>query len=315
MSRLRRRTFLAGSAMAPLVGCASPEPFDPIQSQQAYPPLGEFVSVDGLQVHYWSAGEGTPVVLVHGASGNLRDWTFSIAPELARTHRVIVFDRPGFGYSDRPAEQGWNPAVQAVVLKKAADALGVERPILVGHSWGGALVLAWALDHPEAVAGVVPVSAVAMPYGGLARVVNFLGLDGFIVEAYSRHMLSTAREGGVERFLARVFRPQPVPEGYADYVGAPLALRQSTLLANGEDLQYISGHLGDMAPRYAGLGLPVEVIHGQSDFVSWDHHAGPLAERLPRSNLTLLPGVGHMAHHAAPGAIAEAIARIETVAV
>jgi pimeloyl-ACP methyl ester carboxylesterase len=264
----------------------------------------------GLRVHYWEQGTGQPVVLIHGASGNLRDFVFDIAPELAKQYRVIAFDRPGLGYSERPTVDGWDPAVQARVLQAATEKLGAENPIVVGHSWGGAVAMAWALEFPRQTRGVVPVSAVTMPYGGLARVVYAIGLSDLLVDAYSNRLLERARDGGIEGFIARVFRPQPVPPGYVDFIGAPLALRADTLRANGQDLQNINVALRRMEPGYATLDVPVEILHGQADFISWDAQAVPLSQVLPRATLTLLPGVGHMAHHAAPRELSDAIARL-----
>ncbi|MEL6217251.1 MAG: alpha/beta hydrolase [Pseudomonadota bacterium] len=311
---MRRRRFLLGSALVGLAGvsagCSSPIPFDEAEIRAEYPPIGQFTEAYGLRVHYWEKGEGPPVVLIHGASGNLRDWTFDIAPRLAERHRVIVFDRPGFGYSDRPDINGWDPAVQARVLQRAAQEIGVEQPIVVGHSWGGAVAMAWALDYPRQTRGVVPVSAVTIPYGGLATIVHAIGLDGVIVEAYMDHLLERAREGGIDEFIARVFRPQRVPPGYVQHVGATLALRERTLRANGEDLQNINVALRRMAPRYPSVSVPVEIIHGEADFIDWDDQAAVLAEQVPSAQMTLLPGVGHMAHHAAPYELEGAIDRV-----
>ena len=312
---MRRRHFIAGAAGAAatlgLAGCASNvKPFDPAEVRAAYPPIGRFTTAGNLRIHYWEKGEGQPVILVHGASGNLRDWTFDVAERLAADYRVIVFDRPGFGYSDRPAEQGWDPAVQARVLQAATVRLGAEMPVVVGHSWGGALAMAWALDHPGATKGVIPVSGVTMPYGSIAWAVNALGLSDILVDWYSDRLLARAREGKVEDFIARVFRPQPIPEGYIDYIGAPLALRERTLRANAEDLNNVNIALDRMAPRYAALDLPVEILHGEADFVDWDDQAEPLSREIPHARLTLLPRVGHMAHHVAPLQLDAAIARI-----
>lgn len=313
---MNRRRFLLGmgttlGAGGLLSACSTPVPFDEARIRAEYPPNGSFVNVYGLRIHYWEAGEGSPVVLIHGASGNLRDWTFDIAPMLADKHRVIVFDRPGFGYSDRPTVKGWDPEVQARVLKAAATKLGMKRPIVVGHSWGGAVAVGWALANPREVRGIVPVSAVTIPFGGFASLVNAVGLDGVIVRAYMDSLLSRAREGGIEQFIGRVFRPQRIPAGYIEHVGAPLALRERTLRANGEDLQNINIALNDMAPRYPSLAVPMEIVHGQEDFIDWEDQAAVLAETVPNGRLTLLPGVGHMAHHAAPKEIGYAIDRIE----
>ncbi|GMG81450.1 alpha/beta hydrolase [Paralimibaculum aggregatum] len=310
---MQRRRFLLGGAalgVGALAGCSSPVPFDEAQIRAEYPPIGKFTEVWGLRVHYWEAGEGPPVVLVHGASGNLRDWTFDIAPKLAERFRVIAFDRPGFGYSDRPSVAGWDPGVQARVLQAASRQIGIEQPVVVGHSWGGALAMAWALEFPRETRGVVSVSGVTVPYGGMVSILGAIGLDAVMVEAYMDRLLRRAREGGIRDFIARVFRPQRVPPGYIEHVGATLALREHTLRANGEDLQNIDASLARMAPRYGSLPVPVEIIHGQADFIDWDHQATGLAELVPHARLNLLPGVGHMAHHAAPFELRRAVDRI-----
>ncbi|MEM6906082.1 MAG: alpha/beta hydrolase, partial [Pseudomonadota bacterium] len=179
---MKRRTFLWSSAAlmsaVGLVGCVGTgEPYDASNAEVLYPPIGKFVTVDGLKLHYWEAGEGPPLILIHGASGNVRDWTFSIAPELAKEFRVIAFDRPGFGFSDRQAEDGWDPGVQARAIQAGAQAIGAENPIVIGHSWGGAVAMSWALQFPEQTRGVIPISAVTMPYGGMSRVFRAIGLD------------------------------------------------------------------------------------------------------------------------------------------
>jgi len=268
---IERRAFLAGAAALSLSGCTSTvKPFDPIEVRAAYPPIGRFVRVEGLDVHYWEKGTGQPVVLVHGASGNLRDWTFDVAERLARRHRVIVFDRPGFGYSGRPSENGWDPAVQARILQAASARIGAERPVVVGHSWGGALAMAWGLDFPAETSGVIPVSGVTMPYGNLAWAVNAIGLSDILVDWYSERLLERARDGGVRDFIARVFRPQPVPEGYIDYIGAPLALRESTLRANAEDLNNINIALERMADLLQNrtaipvVDVPIDELPGEA---------------------------------------------------
>lgn len=312
---MTRRTLLAGTAAGVLAGCASP--FEPERAENAFPPIGEFVETSKGLVHAWRAGPSdpalaarTPVVLIHGASGNLRDFTYGIAPRIAETRPVIAVDRPGFGYTDRP-EGAEHPSIQAAMLREAAIRLGAERPHVLGHSYGAAVSMAWAVEAPGNIAGVVPVSGVTMPYGGLGRVFSALGISGVVTWAYTQYLKSIAEDGGVERFLARVFRPQSPPPGYAAYVGAPLALRESTLQANSRDLQEINSALFDLAPRYGELSVPAEIVHGSADFIEPDGQAIPLKGALPQARLTLLPNVGHMAHHVAPDVLIAALDRLD----
>lgn len=319
-----RRSFITGSAATALLSgsaaaallsaCAAPRAPEAGGAEALYPPLGKIVEAGGLKTHATDrgAGAGPPVILIHGASGNVRDWTFSIAPRLAKRRRVIAMDRPGFGYSERSSDpEAWRPERQAAQLRAAANAMGAEKPVLVGHSWGASVALAWALDAPDEVAGVVSVSGVTMPWGGLAPTVDALGLGSLIAAWYNRRITRTAETGGVDAFIARAFRPQSPPAGYLDYVGAPLALRQKTLDANGQDLANTNRGVASVAARYGELKAPIEIMHGDADWLlDVEQHGARFAEAAPDARLTALPGVGHMAHHAAPDVLERLIDRL-----
>ena len=317
---MRRRTFLAATAglgvVATVAACAGrvASPLPDAEAERAFPPLGRIVEVDGLPVHVLErgSGDGPPVILIHGASVNLRDWSFSLMDRLAaQGRRVIAMDRPGFGYSKRGPGR-WSPARQAAHLRAAAVKLGAMKPVVVGHSWGGAVAVAWGLDFPEDVTGVVPVSGATMPWGAGATVFQTLGLGRVGVDYYQASLSRRAAEGSVESFVARAFRPQQPPPGYIDYVGAPLSLRADTLEANAQDLASLHLGLRDMAPRYPQMTTPVEIVHGELDWLlGVEQHVTEFAALLPNVNAAVAPGVGHMAHHARPDLLEAAIGRLE----
>lgn len=312
---MRRRTFLAGSGAVAIgvAACAGRRsaPLPDAVAEQGFPPLGRLIEVDGLDVHAFEMGTGgPPVILLHGASVNLRDWSYALMEPLARTRRVIAMDRPGFGYSER-GPGNWPPARQAAQLRAATKAMGVEKPIVVGHSWGAAVALAWALDAPEDVSGVVSVSGVTMPWGLGVSIAGALGLRRVGVDYYMASLSRGAEEGAIERFVTRAFRPQRPPPGYLDYVGAPLSLRAGTMEANSADLAEVQSALVDMAKRYSSLSVPVEIVHGKLDWLlTVERHVEGFRELVPQANAVIAPGVGHMAHHARPDLLAEAIDRI-----
>jgi pimeloyl-ACP methyl ester carboxylesterase len=98
----------------------------------------------------WKRARGDPVVLIHGSASLIQDFvTSGLVDRLAQTRRVIVLDRPGYGHSARPRATVWTPERQAALLIEACAQLGVERPVVLGHSWGTLVALAWALDHPR----------------------------------------------------------------------------------------------------------------------------------------------------------------------
>jgi len=129
-------------------------------------PPGKFVTAAGVPVHYVMHGRGRPVIYIHGAKSSVFDFLLSIADRAAARYTAVAFDRPGAGFSRRAAQDGGSPQAQATVLRAAAAELGLRRPILIGHSFGAAVALAWALDAPGEVAAVVTLGGYVLPLGG-----------------------------------------------------------------------------------------------------------------------------------------------------
>lgn len=316
---MRRRTFIAATALSALgaAACAgrSATPLPDSVAEQAFPPLGRIIDVNGLPVHALERGTGgPPVILIHGASVNLRDWSFSLMEQLSQRNRVIAMDRPGFGYSKR-GTGAWPPARQAAQMREAALKMGVQKPIVVGHSWGAAVALAWALDYPDDISGVIPVSGATMPWGTSVSVFQRLGIGRLGVDYYQASLSRRAEEGAIEDFVSRAFRPQQPPPGYINYVGAPLSLRAGTLEANAQDLSALHLALVDMAKRYPDMRVPVESVHGELDWLlSPEQHVQEFAATVPDIRTTIAGGIGHMAHHARPDLLIAAINRLSGIA-
>jgi pimeloyl-ACP methyl ester carboxylesterase len=246
-------------------------------------------------------------VLLHGAGSNLRDMDMALGQRLAARHRVILIDRPGLGFSARKKNDDGSPATQAVVLRQVLDQLGVERPIIVGHSFGGTLALAFALDFPDRVAGLVllappthpglwPLSRLnamlASPIGWLFAYTLALPFGAILIWPGSR----------------TAFLPQVIPQHYVKRSAAMLVLRPATLLNNWADVGCLEQALARQAERYGTLLVPTIVLSGDRDpLVPPEKHAMKLAAAAPVVKLTVLPGLGHMLHHVASDSVAEAV--------
>lgn len=288
------------------------------QAEAAYPPNGQFVEVEGVRIHLSVMGEGPDIVLIHGASGSLRDFTFDLAEQLKDRYRVIAVDRPGMGRSDRPAGYGgaWNnkaesPALQARLLEAAAQQVGLNNPIVLGHSYGGAVTLAWALEHPQQTAGLVLVAAASNPWPGdlgLLYTVNASVLGGALVIPL---ITAFAPRSAIEKTVESIFVPQDVPRGYLAHFGPEMTLRRDTMRANAQQVNSLRPYVVDMATRYPSLEMPVEIVHGTADtIVPLDIHSEPLSRQIPDAVLTRLEGIGHMPQHVAPDAVIDAVDRV-----
>ena len=282
-------------------------------AEAAFPPTGRLIEVQGTTVHAHVQGQGPDLVLIHGASGSARDFTFSLVDRLAEDYRVIAFDRPGLGWTEGLGEDGVSPLLQARLLQAAADDLGVTRPIVVGHSYGGSVAMAWGLTDTPDVAALVIVSGATMPWpGGLGPfyAVTSSRIGGATVIPAITAFASPAQANAV---IDSIFAPAPAPPGYGDYVGATLTMRRESLRANARQVSGLKPYVTRMAEEYPKLDLPVEILHGTADtIVPARIHAVPLSKLLPDAKLTLLEGVAHMPHHTHPDDVIAAINRAAT---
>ena len=275
-----------------------------------YPAVGQFVEIDGIPVHARVAGQGPDLVLIHGASGNLRVFTHDLAARLEQDYRVFAFDRPGLGWSGDLGAAGISPIVQADVLRAAARELGARNPVVLGHSYGGAVALAWALRAPDDPAALVILAGPSHTWPGERGAWTRLAASEFGGATAVPAVTAFAPLSLADRLAARVFTPQSMPEGYVEDVAALLNLRRASLRTNARQLNALKRHLEFMSPHYGSIRQPVEILHGTADgIVSLEYHARRLAQDLPDAELTLLEGVGHMPHHADPDAVVAAIHR------
>jgi pimeloyl-ACP methyl ester carboxylesterase len=305
----RNRGWLAvAGAAAALTGTALFNRAASKRAETETPPVGKFVEVDGLRLHYVDRGEGPAVVLLHGNGVMLQDFEVSgVLALAAKHHRVIAFDRPGFGYSDRPRTTVWTPAAQAQLIARALKRIGVERAVVVGHSWGTMVALAMALDHKECVGGLVLLSGY---YYGTARpdVLPFsvpaIPLFGDVL-ANTLAPLTGLLTGPVA--VKASFAPAPVSEKFAAFPMA-MTLRPSQVRATAADTAMMVPAGIALSARYGELDMPVIIMAGEGDLIA---HIGKHAERLVKdiagSELRVVPEQGHLFHYAVPEQVVRAI--------
>jgi len=258
------------------------------RAERDFPPEGRFFEVEGQRLHVVDRGSGAAIVLLHGAFGGSQDWTATgILDELARTHRVLAFDRPGHGWSERASTAAQSPMEQARVLRAACHAMGVERPLLVGFSWGGSLVLAWALAWPDEIAGVLTVNGVAYPWPGATNTSYVLA--GLPIVGPLLAFTAAAPLGALtaDASVERAFAPASVPSSFA-YSPIALALRPRQFLAETADLRILKPAVAIQATRYAEISVPISILAGRGDRVAhWDWHSQRLQRAVSQAEITL----------------------------
>jgi pimeloyl-ACP methyl ester carboxylesterase len=284
------------------------------QLERAHPPAGRLVQVVGGRLHVVDLAparppDAPPIVLLHGASGNLEDQRLTLGAALAARHRVVLVDRPGHGFSDRPGGRAdASPGRQAALIAQALARLGVSRAIVVGHSWSGALAAALALDFPERVAGLVLVAPVTHPWPGGISWYNRLASTPVIGRLFVETCAFPAGSLMIARGVENVFEPQLPPADYVRRTATRLLLRPQEFIANAQDVAGLKAFVTAQAPRYGEIAVPTVIISGDRDTtVGLEIHSRVAVTLIPGAKLIVLPGIGHMLHHVAADAIVAAI--------
>lgn len=275
------------------------------------PPEGRFVQVQGTRVHYLEQGTGPCILMIHGLSGVAQNFGYQVMGELARDHRVIAVDRPGSGYSVRNPRSSATLDVQADVMAGVIDALKLDKPLIVGHSLGGAVALAIALRHPDKVSGLALVAplthmpsetskafaALNIPYPWLRKLVGWTLAIPFSIR-------------NREKVMDIVFGPEAVPEDFPLRGGGFLGMRPSQFVAASTDMHALPDALPTMQQSYGSLKLPVAVLYGRQDRILNPQEQGQgLVDALPGTELELIDG-GHMLPITQPQVTSEFIRRV-----
>lgn len=302
LHRSARRLASIALVVAVTAACAKAQP-------RVTPAQGQFIALDDGRIHAVVQGSGPDLVLIHGANGNARDFTLDLVGRMSSDFRVIAFDRPGFGYSDDFGGPE-SPQDQARILRAAAAKLGVTKPVVLGHSYGGAVALAWALQGGADTSALVLLAPASHPWPGDLGLWYRITETGFGQNVLLPMVARLAPRSAMDRAVKGVFAPDPVPAGYIDHLGTDLTLNADQLRLNARQINSLIDHVTAMAPQYPTLSLPIEVLHGTADkTVGLTIHSERLEADVPSARLTRLENVGHMPHHARPVAVAEAILR------
>jgi pimeloyl-ACP methyl ester carboxylesterase len=279
-----------------------------LRAERQHPPKGSFLEIDGVQVHYTDRGEGSPVVLIHGNMVTGDDYnTSGVAEILQESHRVIIFDRPGFGYSDRPRGRIWTAAKQADLLHKALQQLGIVRPVVVGHSWGAIVAMAMAVRHEDDTAGVVALSGYyfwTFRPDALLAGVGALPVIGDVLRYTVSPLLNWMLMPLVKRAL---FSPGSVPARFDSEFSTAMAVRPSQIRATSEDGALMIPSALALRDHYKDVTLPVIIVAGEGDKVVFKRRAEQLRAAVKGSVLHVVQGAGHMVHYQATRQVAEAV--------
>ena len=282
------------------------------KAERENPPTGNFVEVGGVRLHYVDRGSGEPIVLLHGNGSMIQDFTSSGLIEMAsQNHRVIAFDRPGFGHSARPRGTIWTPQAQADLIHRALKQIGITRAKVLGHSWGASVAVSLALKHPEIVAGLILASGYYYP----TPRADVLLLSGPAIPV-AGDILSHTVSPILGRLLwplimRKIFGPAKVPIKFKSFP-KEMALRPSQIRASAAETALMVPSAAAVRGRYTSLTMPVVIIAGEQDrLIDIDAQSARLHREVTHSRFRRVANAGHMVHQSATAIVMAAIDEAE----
>ena len=277
-----------------------------------HPPIGEFIDVtyhgEEISLHYIDSDkqhdrDNKPcLILIHGATGNLQDFTASIFYPLSKQFRVIAIDRPGLGHSQRPRHaksQNWcSPREQMELIRSVILALDIKKPYLLGHSLAGSVVLDYLMDYGGEISGAILLSPVSHPWPNGVTWYNYLDMFPVIKQLFAYTWLPVLGFFNVNSGLYKLFEPELPVSDYRQKTALDLFFRPQVMLDNFRDQRLLCEYVARAGRRYRGISTPVSIISGESDDVvtSW-LHSEKLSYELQNVSWLNLPELGHSPHH------------------
>jgi pimeloyl-ACP methyl ester carboxylesterase len=260
------------------------------------PPRGQFMDIDGQRIHYTDTGGAKPpIVMIHGLGGNLLHFGYAMAEKLANDYRIILVDRPGAGYSTRPDDAPATLTAQARTIATLIRRLGLKQPLVVGHSLGGALSLAIALDHPDCAGGLALLAPLTHARDEVPEVFRGLAISSPLMRKAVAWTVATPL--GIRRgpqLLAEVFAPESAPADFPIRAGGVLGLRPQAFYATSTDMVSVNETLPGYMARYKSLDIPMAMLFGREDrILDYRAQGEAMKATCPALDLELTTG-GHM---------------------
>ena len=289
--------FISGATRVAIAG----------QDRHCEKPSEHFIDIENTRVRYVEAGAGPVVVLIHGNAGSVDDFDFDSLGLLCRDHRVIAVDRPGHGKSARPSDTDAKLPFQTRLLHETLSSLGVTHPVLVGHSWGGSLALAYAVEYPTELSAIVLLAPAAYSDGGSDQFLRAVLKTPIVGDVSLTIVRVTFGEHLLKKELQKAFYPSAVPEDYLRQASSSW-LRHKQLRSILEDEYSLDKDLEKVSRHYSEISIPVVIVTGDHDkVVSAKHNAYRLKTSIAHSQLIELKQTGHQVPQTHPESIFDAV--------
>ncbi len=282
------------------------------KAERLVPPVGKFIEIDGNRIHYVDVGEGRPIVFVHGLGAQLHHFRHTLFEHFGPGYRLIALDRPGSGYSVRANGATGRLPEQAALVRRFIEKLGLERPLVVGHSLGGAVTLSLAVEHPEAISGIALLAPLTHLETRARQGFDLLYIPSRLLRWVLAYTVAIPLSLRYARpTMEFIFAPQAFPADYMIDGGGWLGLRPAHYQATSADVVAIEQDLGDIEQRYGEITMPAGILFGTADrVIDIRIHGEPMRGKIEGLDFEPVDGVGHMPQFVEPRRVIDFIERI-----
>ncbi|UVK36748.1 alpha/beta hydrolase [Mesorhizobium sp. AR10] len=282
------------------------------KAERLVPPVGRFIEIDGNRIHYVETGEGRPIVFLHGLGAQLHHFRHTLFGRFGPGYRLIALDRPGSGYSVRASGATGRLPEQADIVRRFIEALGLERPLVVGHSLGGAVTLTLAVEHPQAIAGIALLGPLTHLETRARQRFDLLYVPSRLLRRIMAYTVAIpASLKYAEPTMKFIFAPQAFPTDYMVSGGGWLGLRPAHFHATSTDVVAVEQDLGRIEQRYGEIAMPAGILFGTADrVIDIRTHGEPMRDEIEGLDFERVDGLGHMLQFIEPERVTAFIKRI-----
>lgn len=283
-----------------------------VKAERLVPPVGKFIEIDGNRIHYVDQGEGRPIVFVHGLGAQLHHFRHTLFGRFGPGYRLIALDRPGAGYSARAGGATGRLPEQAGIVRRFIETLELERPLVVGHSLGGAIALTLAVEHPEVISGIALLSPLTHMEAGAREKLGSLYIPSRLWRRIMSYTLAIPTSLRYARpTMEFIFAPQAFPADYMVDGGGWLGLRPAHFYATSSDVVAVEQDLDRIEGRYGEITMPAGILFGTADrVIDIRTHGEPMQNKIERLEFESVDGLGHMPQFNEPERVIAFIKRI-----
>ena len=276
--------------------------------KRSIPKFGKITTLKDAEIHWYETGHGRPIIMLHGLAGNLRNFTYALTDKLNQDFRVIAIDRAGCGWSKRSRPESATLNEQARIISEFIKKEKIEKPLIVGHSLGGAIALTLALEHKTKISGLALICPATQMIDDIPDIFRFLNISNKWLRLFLAYTFSSLI--GIltrEKSFKTAFAPEPVCDNFAVKGGGDFALSSNSFIKTSEDLTFAISSAPSVVGREKELKLPIGVLFGEDDEILDAKLHGEKFSELTGAELKILPNRGHMLPLTEPEECAEFI--------